>query len=178
MPYIPKDANDINIVDKKNAAGVVVYSAADQRKDLNDYINSNKYLSSRRGQYAERNGMRTPWSNQLDMKIMHEIKLSRTNKFKSLQISVDVFNVLNLLSTNWGHVNFITNVNNYDVNFLQFVKDASGVSTGAPYKADGTTINYTPTFNFVKPTGFNNQYYTLDPINSLWQAQLGIKYNF
>ena len=97
---------------------------------------------------------RTPWNHQLDMKLMHEFRLSQTNKFHTLQISLDVFNVLNLLNNNWGHVNFVTNVNNYSVNFLQFVNDAAGNKAGAPYKADGTTVNYTPTFNFCKTNGY------------------------
>lgn len=172
LPYIPKDQSDINLADKKDAGGNVIYSAAQQWADLNAFIEGDKYLKTRRGQYAERNGMRTTWVNELDMKLMHEFKLSRTNKNRSLQISFDVFNVLNLLSNSWGHVTFVTNLNNYTVNFLQFVKDANGKNPGTP--ASG----YTPTFNFVKPTGLNNHYYTVDPINSRWQGQLGIKFNF
>ena len=178
LPYIPKNQSDINLMDQKNAQGIIVYSASQQWNDLSSFINSEDYLQTRKGQYAERNGLRTPWVHQLDMKLMHEIKLSKTNKLKTLQLSIDIFNVLNLLNNDWGHVNFVSNVNNYSVNFLKFVKDASGVNPGAPLKADGTTVNYTPSFNFVKPSGIQNQYYTLDPINSRWQGQVGIKYNF
>lgn len=177
LPYIPASQSDINIIDKKDAAGNVTYSAANQWSDLNNFIEGDKYLKTRRGQYAERNGLHTAFVSDLDMKIMHEFKLSKSNKSKTLQLSLDVFNVLNLLNNDWGHVTFVTNLNNYTVNFLQFVKDASGKSPGAPLTATGAA-NYTPTFNFVKPTGINNHYYTLDPINSRWQGQLGIKYNF
>jgi len=172
LPYIPRDQTDINLADKKDANGNVVYSAAQQWTDLNNFIEGDKYLKTRRGEYAERNGMRTTWVNDLDMKLMHEFKLSKTDKSKSLQISFDVFNVLNLLSNSWGHVTFVTNLNNYTVNFLQFANDASGKKPGTP--ASG----YTPTFNFVKPTGIGGHYYTLDPINSRWQGQLGMKLNF
>jgi hypothetical protein len=106
------------------------------------------------------------------MKIMHEFKLSKTNSRHSIQISLDVFNVLNLLNNNWGHVNFVTNINNQTVNFLKFAADANGKSAGAP------SSGYQPTFNFVKPTGIDGHYYTLDPINSRWQGQFGIKYSF
>jgi len=172
LPYIPRDQSDINLVDKKDAGGNVVYSAQQQWTDLDNFISDDKYLSKRRGQYAERNGLRTLWNHELDMKIMHEFKLSKTNKSQSLQVSFDVFNVLNLLNNDWGHVTFVTNLNNYTVNFLQFVNDANGIKPGAP------STGYIPTFNFVKPTGLNNHYYTIDPINSRWQGQLGIKYNF
>ena len=166
LPYIPKDQSDIRLANNGT------YTAAQQWTDLNNFINGDKYLSTRRGQYAERNGLNTPWNHDLDMKLMHEFKLSKTNKNKTLQVSFDVFNVLNLINNDWGHVTFVTNLNNYTVNFLKFVKDANGVAPGAP------STGYKPTFNFVAPTGLNGQYYTVDPINSRWQGQLGIKYSF
>ncbi len=172
LPYIPKNQADANLIDKKDASGNVIYAATQQWADLSNLIEGDSYLKTRKGQYAERNGLRTPWNQDLDMKLMHEFKLSKTNKSQSLQISFDVFNVLNLINNSWGHVNFVTNLNNYTVNFLQFVKDAAGKSPGAP------ATGYTPAFNYVKPSGINNHYYTLDPINSRWQGQLGIKYNF
>jgi len=166
LPYIPKDQNDIRLAD--NGA----YTAAQQWTDLDKLISGDKYLSSRRGQYAERNGLRTPWNHDLDLKLMHEFRLSKSDKTKTLQISFDVFNVLNLLNNDWGHITFVTNVNNYTANLLTFAKDANGVSPGKP------SSGYLPTFTFNKPTGLNGNYYTVDPINSRWQGQLGIKYNF
>ena len=166
LPYIPKSQSDINLKDNGT------YTAAQQWTDLNTFIDGDKYLKSRRGQYAERNGLRTPWNHDLDMKLMHEFKLSKTNKSHTLQVSIDLFNVLNLLNNDWGHVNFVTNLNNYTVNLLKFVADANGKNPGAP------STGYIPTYNFVKPAGINDHYYTVDPINSRWQAQFGIKYNF
>jgi len=177
LPYIPKSQSDINLADKKDALGNVMYSAAAQWNDLNNFISGDKYLKDRRGKYAERNGLRTAFVNDLDMKLMHEIRLSKTNKFRTLQVSVDIFNVLNLINNDWGHVTFVTNLNNYTVNFLQFVKDANGTAPGQPL-AKGATLGYVPTFNFVKPKGADNHYYTLDPINSRWQGQVGVKLNF
>ena len=171
LPYIPKDQGDIRFADKTNSDGSI-YTASQQSTDLNNFISGNKYLDSRRGQYAERNGLHTPWNHDLDMKIMHEFKLSRKNKFQTLQLSFDVFNVLNLLNSDAGRVAFVSNVNNYTVNMLTFVKDMNGIAPGKP------SSGYLPTFNYNKPNGINGQYYTVDPINSRWQGQLGIKYNF
>jgi hypothetical protein len=169
LPYIPRDQNDIRLADfTKNGQ---VYTAAQQWTDLNNLITGDKYLNSRRGQYAERNGLRTPWNHDVDMKLMHEFKFGKEGS-RSIQISLDIFNVLNLLNNNWGHVYFVTNVNNYTVNVLTFVKDANGVAAGKP------SSGYLPTFNFNAPTGLNNHYYTVDPLNSRFQAQFGVKYNF
>ena len=113
--------------------------------------------------------------------------MSKTDKSKSLQISLDIFNVLNLLNNTWGHISFVTNVNNYTVNLLTFASynvDASGnpvavPSGGAPQYAIGKpSSGYLPTFTFNKPMGLNGHYYTVDPINSRWQGQLGVKFNF
>jgi hypothetical protein len=166
LPYIPTSQSDIRLADNGT------YTAAQQWADLDKLISGDKYLSTRRGQYAERNALRTPWNHELDLKLMHEFKLSKSDKSKTLQISFDVFNVLNLLNNDWGHITFVTNVNNYTVNMLTFVKDANGVAPGKP------SSGYLPTYNFNRPTGLNGNYYTVDPINSRWQGQLGIKYNF
>lgn len=159
LPYIPTVAEtQTMILDATN------------RDAFNAFVDADKYLKTRRGQYAERNGLRTPWVHDLDAKIMHEFKLSSTNASKTLQISFDIFNVLNLLSNSWGHVNFVSNTNNYTVNFLQFVADANAKKPGDP------STGYSPTFKFLQP--INNHYYSADPVNSRWQGQLGLKYNF
>lgn len=169
LPYIPKDQSDIRLANY--TLNGTLYTAAQQWSDLNSFIDGDKYLKTRRGQYAERNGIRTPWNNEIDMKLMHEFKFGRKNH-QSIQVSLDIFNMLNLLNNSWGHVNFVTNVNQYDVNFLKYATDANGKAAGAP------STGYLPTYNFVKPAGVSGHYYTLDPINSRWQGQFGIKYNF
>ena len=169
LPFIPSIQNDIRLADY--TLNGQVYTAGQQWTDLDNLISGDKYLNNRRGQYAERNGLRTPWNHEIDLKLMHEFKFGKDNAH-SLQISMDVFNVLNLLNNNWGHVYFVTNVNNYNVNLLTFAKDANGIAPSKP------SSGYLPTYNFNKPTGLNNHYYTVDPLNSRFQAQLGIKYNF
>ncbi len=188
LPYIPKNQGDIRLVDY--TLNGQLYTAAQQWTDLNAFIEGDSYLKTRRGQYAERNGLRTPWVHQLDMKLMHEFKLSSRNPSRRLQLSLDVFNVLNLLNNDWGRINFITNVNNYTVNFLRFaaynadalgnpVAVPSGSSPTGAGRAVSTPANgYVPTFTFIKPTGVNGNYYTTDPINSRWQGQLGVKFIF
>ncbi len=169
--YIPKNASELVFADITNSSGVVTYSAANQLKDFNDFIDNDKYLSKQRGKYAERNGLRTPWNHFIDMQLTHEFKFKVGKRNQSVQLMATIFNVANLISKNWGKIYFVTNVNNYTIPMLQFVNDANKVAPGA--------TGYISTFNFLKyPDNNNNQYYTVDPINSRWQAQLGLKYNF
>ena len=180
LPYIPKNQTDIRLVDKGS------YTASQQWSDLNSFIDGDNYLKTRRGLYAERNSLHTPWNHELDMKLMHEFKLSKKDKSKTLQISLDVFNVLNLINNDWGHITFITNVNNYTVNLLAFAADPSNTNPALISATNPTGIipvgkpssGYLPAFTFNKPGGANGQYYTVDPINSRWQGQVGIKYIF
>ncbi len=169
LPYIPKDQNNIRLADY--TVNGQTYTAAQQWSDLDKLISNDKYLSKRRGEYSERNGLHTPWNHELDFKLMHEFKFGKNNA-ESVQFSFDMFNVLNLINNDWGHVYFVTNVNNYTVNLLTFTKDANGVAPGKP------SSGYVPTFNFISPKGLDNHYYTVDPLNSRFQGQFGVKYIF
>ncbi|MBS1776196.1 MAG: TonB-dependent receptor [Bacteroidetes bacterium] len=170
LAYIPANANDIKLSDVKDANGNITYSVAQQRADMETFIEGNSYLSQHRGQYAERNALRTPWNHNLDLKLMHtwnfNVSKTRTN---SLQLSLDIFNVLNLMNNNWGKQYFVSNVSNYCVPLFKAVNDQNGKTPSSQ--------GYAPTYQFQKPTN-NGQYYTVDPISSRWQMQVGIKYSF
>ena len=166
LPYIPTASEDYHLVDKGT------YTAALQKIDLDNFINGDDYLKTRRGQYAERNGLRTPWNKSLDMKITHEFKFSAKH---ALTLSLDIFNLANLISSDWGKVYFVTNVNNYTANFLGMV--TSGTATQNGIAVTTAPSAKTPYFQYL-PGANNGQYYTVDPMNSRWQGQFGIKYSF
>ena len=167
MAYVPSDANDILLTDiKKN--GVVTVTADQQRQQLNDFINNDSYLSSRRGQYTERNAARTPWNNQADVRFMLETKLGNLTPDATgivvaghtIQISLDIINVGNLLNKNWGRQYFVPNTFNstagFGLNQSGFVPSADDASKKSPtftYTVDNhfdslnrnsSTPNYTP----------------------------------
>lgn len=60
-------------------------------------ITNDKYLSNRRGQYAERNGARTPWNNQMDIKILHTLMINKKSNSQSVSVLLDVCNISNLI---------------------------------------------------------------------------------
>ena len=129
---------------------------ADEAKAFMDFVSSDKYLNSRKGEFTERNGGRTPWSTTLDMKLVHNLKVKRN----TLQLSADIFNVTNMLNNDWGKIYFVSNAFN------------STASVGLTRTNSGTAD---PLFTFKKPT---QTPYTVDKLSSSWQIQLGVRYIF
>ena len=56
LMYVPTNASEIAFVDFLNPDRSVRFTAAQQAAAFEEYVNETKYLSSRRGQYTERNG--------------------------------------------------------------------------------------------------------------------------
>ena len=60
-------------------------------------------MKTRKGQYAERNGMVYPWVHQFDLKITQDFYLKTKKGDKNtLSLGLDIRNVGNLLNKNWG----------------------------------------------------------------------------
>ena len=154
--YVPRNIDESGLVDVKNTAGQVTLSAATQWENLNNYIEKDHYLNTRRGNYAERNGARSPWNQQLDMRIMQQIVFKNGQR---LQVSFDLVNLSNWISKTWGRQYFVPNTTNAGYSLLTFVK----------------VENNKPQYRFDNPTTAPYQY---DPIVSRTQGQLGVKYIF
>ncbi len=98
--YVPKDPTEITFSDFTYNG--VLYTAKQQSDLFFRYIEQDKYLSSRRGKYAERNGAKQPWRNQVDVKIAQDLFQNIGGKRNTLQFTLDIFNFGNLLNKNWG----------------------------------------------------------------------------
>jgi len=114
--YIPKDASEITFVDYKDSkTGALIWTAAEQSEAFFAYVDQDKYLKKRKGQYAERNGAVTPWRNTFDLKVTQDFFIKVGGKRNTLQVSLDILNVGNLLNKNWGLADYY-NQNNILVN--------------------------------------------------------------
>ncbi|WP_161662272.1 TonB-dependent receptor [Pedobacter sp. V48] len=161
LMYVPKDKNDINFVttDVKDSRGNVTFaaeSADSQWARLDAYISQDKYLSTRRGQYAERNGAEYAWTNRFDLRITQDFftKWQEENKSR-FQISVDFVNFGNLLNKDWG----LTKVPNLN-NFMQLRSTTAGVPQ--------YTVDKTLSKTFRDNTSIASRY----------QVQVGVRYSF
>ncbi|GAA4312920.1 TonB-dependent receptor [Mucilaginibacter gynuensis] len=140
---------------------IVQKSQADQAEEFNKYLRSVPYLSSHRGQFTERNGARTPWNTNADLRISQTFLLNgKLTKGHSFTITYDIFNLTNLLYKNWGRVYFSSDLFN------------SAASVGL--KPTGRSVGGYPTYTWELPTSP----YQIDVNQSRWQMQLGLRYNF
>lgn len=152
--YIPRNSNEITLVPSARASGQSdTRTAAQIWADLDKFISNEPYLSKHRGEYAQRNGARTPWNHRLDMRVTQ-------NLTRNIQSTLDILNVGNMLNNAWGKYYFVPNLNNQNVYPIQ-------------YRA-GRAVGATPSFSFdpIKTT------YQVDDLMSRWQMQAGLRFNF
>ena len=155
--YVPANQSEIVLVDTPGGL-----TATQQWEALNSFIESNDYLRSRRGDYAERNGDRLNWSHIVDLKFAQEFNVSYGKRKHSFELTADIFNFTNLLNKNWGK--------RYFANF-----DQVQLIDHVGFLPDGTT----PTFRFNPNVQQSlNQIDDAGVNSARWQAQLGIRYTF
>ncbi len=98
--YVPKDQSEMDFAEY--TSGNRTYTASEQKVAWDNYINQDKYLSKRRGMYAERNGVVLPMISRLDLSLSQQIKLPLFGKESRITARVDVLNLTNLINRNWG----------------------------------------------------------------------------
>ncbi|MCH5335275.1 MAG: TonB-dependent receptor [Alistipes sp.] len=105
--FIPASREDL---DKWNFLGTETYTAEQQKDDFWAYINQDSYLKTRKGKYTERGGAIMPWHHQVDLHFGQEFFITtKSGKRNTLEFGVDIQNLPNLLSKNWGTYKQIRN---------------------------------------------------------------------
>ena len=160
LVYVPRNATEIELVPITDENDQVVVTPEEQWQQLDAYIANDPYLSEIRGEYTERNGPRTPWNTRVDLRLAHKFALSDSRFANRFELTLDVFNFMNLLNREWGHQHFVQNATNSSYQLL----DYEGIS------AEGK-----PQYQFKNPGG---KPYQVDQFGSRWQAQLGLRYTF
>lgn len=160
LVYIPKDQNDITMASAQDWA------------DLDAFISQDKYLSKHRGEYADRNRNRTPWENIIDLRILQDFYITTgSGKKNTLQLSLDVFNLGNLLNKNWGKIyaREDTRFNYALYRFEGWVQDVGGNDTNEPIYSFSPYEKDEPYYNNLDDSGLRS---------SRWQMQIGVRYIF
>lgn len=162
LMYIP--ANKDEILFKEGANG---FTAAQQAEAFWSFIEQDDYLSKNKGKYAEAYSAKMPWVNRFDLKIAQDFRVKAGNQLNTLQISLDVLNVGNLINDSWG-VTQTSAPSNYGKVLKYESIDASNRPVYSMYytTVDGNKVLPTQSYSV-----YNNQ-------SNTWQLQLGIRYIF
>lgn len=154
--YIPKDRNDIVLVDYVDANGNTV-TADQQWTALNNFIEQDNYLSSHRGSIADRFGDINPWFSNIDFRLLQDFAIYLSGTKHTLQLSIDILNLANLLNNSWG------------------VRQVANSKATSPLELKGFNEGGAPEFSF----NMVDKTFTDDPgIRSRWQMQIGLRYIF
>ena len=113
------------------------------------FLNSDKYLSSHRGQYSERGGVVAPWQHRFNFKVAQDFNFNVAKKKNTIQVALDINNLGNLLNSDWGTI--------------------QQMSSDQILKWDSAKSTYT----FTKPT-----WNKLTTVSSTWEMLLSLRWFF
>ena len=169
--YVPRDQSEINLVSYTVGSGAeqVTVTPDEQWTNLNSFIEGDKYLKERRGQYAERNGSRMPFQHQFDFRILQEFAVKAGNTTNKIQLSFDIINVGNLLNKDWGKQYTLSNQEFALINYLGLT-DADATA-GVDYSSNTPRFTYNPALT-------NGSAWAASDFFARWRAQFGIRYIF
>jgi hypothetical protein len=98
--YVHRDVSEMNF--QPFTVGTRTFTAAEQAQAWNAFIEQDRYLRSRRGQYTERNAVFLPFIHRVDMSVAQDLFTSLGGRRHSFQLRADVLNFGNLLNSSWG----------------------------------------------------------------------------
>lgn len=148
--FVPRDRSQVSMTD----AG---WNA------MNAFITNDPVLSQYRGKIVDRNAGREPWVNELDLSVLQDIPTG----VGRVQLTANLFNVLNLLNPAWGHIQYVTRPSQGDF---------SGQSRYGLAKFNGFESDGRMKLDFQNPQ--NGTIFVKDNLLSRWQMQIGVRYTF
>ena len=156
--YIPTDAEvgngmtgDFRFVSEKDAQRFMAY------------VKNDPYLCKRQGSYAEAFSVYSPWVHRLDFSYKHDFKVKVGGSTNTLQLSLDVKNLLNLFNSSWG----VSKYMNPKLNSGRILKFEHVDSEGYPVFSTPEAVSGTTQTFMHNPA-----------IGQCWYASVGIKYMF
>ena len=167
-PYVIMFTNDANADTATNNDIAFIPASADQVivtsgtwDQLNAFLSSDPASKDNRGQIPPRNSGRAPWMNQLDFR--YAVTLPTGGRTK-VELTMDVFNLLNLFNKDWGWQYF-----------PKFPASGGGLIT---YNGiDAATGKEILNISTIASPTFQGTF-DRDELRSRWQAQWGARFRF
>jgi hypothetical protein len=133
---------------------------------LSNYIEQDSYLSSRKGKYAERNGLLLPFYTRMDFNFTQDFMVKVKGKNNTIRFTMDIFNFTNLLNRNWG----IFKTTNRSA-LLNYVAMGTGANAGKP------TFSF-PYLDATNKIPLSTTFQNSTGQGSRFQVQMGVRYIF
>lgn len=162
--YVPNSASEITFASL--TTGGVTYTPTQQAAAYDTYVSNHPYLSTRKGQYAERNGGAFPWLTRMDLTVVQDLFMNIGGKRNTLQFRADIFNFGNLLTNKAGVGNVATSFTP-----LRYV---STDANGKPSYTLATQVDPANNATILLRDAFVKS----KTIDDVFQIQLGLRYIF
>jgi hypothetical protein len=164
--FVPNKGSDIKFAPLTvgTGASAVIYTEAQQQAAFEAYINQDEYLSSRKGQYAERNAMFLPWLHRFDLSVVQDFFVNVKGQRNTIQLRFDILNFGNMVDNKWGVSQRATNPT--VLTYSSVVNNEPVYKLATQKLADGSTV-------LLKDTYSRNS-----SVFDVWTAQLGVRYIF
>ncbi|WP_378187760.1 carboxypeptidase regulatory-like domain-containing protein [Aquimarina sp. W85] len=153
--FLASTVNDLIYIPTASEVQQMNFSGPGQAAAFEQYIRQDEYLSDNRGEYAERYAALAPWRNKIDFKFLQDFNINLGERTNTIQLSVDILNVGNMINSDWGLVQQPNNV------------QILGVTVD---EANQPTYTFDP--NLTETFGYDAS------LQSRWQAQVGLRYIF
>jgi len=165
--YIPKDASEITFAARPASAATsnVAYTAQQQSDLFFAYIEQDDYLKNNKGKYAERNGGKLPWRNQIDITLTQELFKNFGKTKNNFQFTMNIMNFGNMLNSNWGNVDFVKSAG------ILVPRNVSALTPGG-------TVRPTFWLNTFDNKPIDSTFGTTQTFASTYFMQFGFRYNF
>lgn len=163
LVFVPQKGSDIKF--QPLTVGTKVYTEVEQQTALDAFINQDPYLSTRRGQYAERNGGLLPYLHRFDLSVAQDFFVKIAGERNAFQVRFDILNFGNMVNNKWGVSQRATAP--ALLNFVSY--NTAGEPTyrlSTQKLVDGSTV-------LVK-----DSYQRNSSVFDVWTAQLGVRYTF
>jgi hypothetical protein len=154
LMYIPKNKDDF--IWKNGDADADAYF---------EYAKSNSYLTDHAGEYAKRYAAYEPFFNRIDFRFLQDFYVNISGQKNTLQLSLDILNIPNLINSNWG-INKMYIGSNLQATPLRY--EGRDAATGKAIVSMSKLNDEYMTSAFQDPTS----------VASAWALQLGLRYIF
>ena len=146
------------------ASGDFRFVSPDDATRFMDFVHKDKYLSKHQGQYAEGYSVYNPWVHRVDLSYKHDFTVRIGGSTNTLQLNLDIKNLLNLFNSSWGVSKYLNPAIGSDARILKYEGvDADGYATfSTPASINGNTQTWT----------YNHS------LGQCWYASIGLKYLF